>query len=180
MKKILLGVALFALSVPPVLAADAGGYVTGSLGWTAQQDINTSMSNCLLVGYRFSNAISAEVGYISLVNNAGMTAVPQNASGTASKSGTEIAGVFDRPLNNQMSVFGRAGYAAISESANIASRGIASSTSATESGLLVGVGVKYKLDASFGIQAGVNSYYLSNNSGSDNPINLYVAGTIFF
>jgi len=181
MKKILLGVALFALAVPPVLAADSGGYVTGLLGYaTNEQDLNTSMSSGLLLGYRFPNAISAEVGYTSLYNNASLKGLPQNASGSATISGTEITGVYDFPYSSQVSFFGRAGYAVMSVSANITSGTLSTSTSATESGLLFGAGVKYKIDSSFGLQAGLNSYYLSNNSGSDNPINWYVAASIFF
>ncbi len=178
MKKILLAIALSSWIASPVLASDIGGYVTGMFGMNSEQNLNTAMSYGVLAGYKFQPAISAEVGYVTLANNANLIIAQQGAVGStsASISGYEIAGVYDYPLANQISIFGRAGYAKM----NIIVNGNGGSTSAAESGLLLGAGVKYMLSNSYSVQAGLNSYYLSNNSGSDNPINLYLSGTYNF
>ena len=141
MKKILLGVALSALTATPVLAADNGGYVTGVLGASNEQNLNTAISYGVLVGYKFKTAISAEAGYLSLANNASLSSPPLGGgAATASISGYELAGVYDYPLSSQISIFGRAGYAKM----NVVINANGGSTSAAESGFLLGAGMKFK------------------------------------
>jgi opacity protein-like surface antigen len=182
MKKILLGIAVSSLLVTPVLAADTGIYVTGAGGAMRNMPLlNNAWSYSVLAGYRFLPNISAEAGYTSLAANTNQIGgLPNGASATVSLNGYELAGVYDYPLMSQLSVYGRGGFASMTISSDVTVAGNTTATSASESGLLFGAGVKYKVSNSFNVQAGFNAYFLSNNSGSDVPVTVSVATTYRF
>lgn len=171
MKKKLLAVALLSALTVPAFADDMYGSI--SVGSASDQDLSglsqtsTGTSYSLLLGYKVNNNFAGEIGYTSLLSNAGVA----NTTSTETANGFEVAGVGSYPINEQFSIYGRLGYASLNQS-------YSPGTSATLNGFVYGPGVQYDINKDFGIRVGYNIYNTQSSSG-DSIINNAYASALF-
>jgi hypothetical protein len=193
MKKKLFSLALLsAISIP---AFADGLYGSFSIGNAASTDITgegktaSSLSYALLLGYEFNKYFSEEIGYTSLLSNASMSGYPANNNAKASSDGLEVAAIASWPVSEQLSIFGRVGYAVHTFTGSLSWGGY---TTKNLNGLVFGPGIRVNIDKDFDIRAGYNIYTLNGTShwaangnawtGNGNAVinNNYITGTYHF
>ena len=158
------------LSVMPVSVFADNLYGSISLGHVNTADLTgdggvpKGASIRLLLGFDFNQYLAAEIGYSSLLTNAGYSSTTlTNASVTLNVQ--EIAAIGKWPINDLVTVFGRVGYAFMSTVGNSSQSSTGSSilgyTFSSPGGIVWGPGMIYKINNTFDVRAGYNIYVLS-------------------
>jgi len=155
MNKIIIAVLVSAFAVAPAGAADM--YVGVNLG-SAQIDspgFNSSNSFAILGGYTFNENIAAEIAYTNFGSESG--------GGITSKSSSmSISGVGSFPINEQLSVFAKLGFA--STTLEILGQ------SDSKSDLTYGFGGQFNLDKQIGVRLGYDIYKIGSVSSVDQKV----------
>lgn len=146
-------------------------YGSISAGHASEADLAASgqtasgMSYSLLFGFQINENFAYEVAYTSLFSEAGIA----NTSTKETLRGIEVAGVGSYPLNGQLSIFGRLGYANMDPSYS------AGPLVENLVGFVYGLGVQYDIDKKIGIRSGYNIYNLTSPSGDSIVGNAYAS-----
>lgn len=182
MKNRLLAVLLLTVMANPAFAAPEDKYVytsfsigsVASLTPTATQTIADGSSYALLLGYQFAQLGALEVGYTSLFSSSSKTFSTTGAIGSDSLGGTEVAAIFNFPINRSISPFLRLGSARMTETLDLgAAAGGISQTPL--SGLTYGLGLQLNQER-FGLRIGYDAYNLKDSAGNVvTPRNFYGA-----
>lgn len=171
MKKLFIFVVLSAIST----SAFADLYGAFSLGRTNNVDLSDAGtaiggSLSLMLGFDVNQYWAAEIGYTSLLTNAGSASA--NSTQSITLNGQEIAGIGKWPINEQIYLYGRVGYAFMSSSTATTKNNTDGSTTngnntSAPSGFVWGPGVNYKIDDKLDLRAGYNIYMLrGSNTGA--------------
>jgi opacity protein-like surface antigen len=181
MKKIILAVVLLtvlansAFSAPEdkyVYSSFAGGSVA-SMTPTATESIAEGSSYGVFIGYQFGQRGALEGGYTSLLRNSSKTFSAIGAIGDEALAGTEVAAIFNIPINRGISPFLRIGSARMTETLDL---GVINGIIKTPlSGLTYGLGLQLNQER-FGLRLGYDAYNLKDNIGNVvTPRNAYIA-----
>lgn len=155
------------LSIFSLSASAEGFYGSFSLANASTTDLTgvgksaSGLSYALILGYEFNPYFSEEIGYTSLLNGASMSGYAGSTDTTVSADGIEVTALASWPVSEQLSIFGRIGYAVLSSSGSLS---WGSFTIKNLNGLVYGPGIRINLSKEFDIRAGYNIYTLNGTS----------------
>ncbi len=155
------------LSIFSLPASAEGLYGSFSLGNASTTDMTeagksaSSVSYALMLGYEFNPYFSEEIGYTSLLSDASLSGYTGSTDTTVSTDGIEVAALVSWPVSEQLSIFGRIGYAVLTTSGNLS---WGSFTIKNLNGLVYGPGIRINLSKEFDIRAGYTIYTLNGSS----------------
>jgi len=137
-----------------------------------------------MLGFDLYQNLSAEIGYTSLLTKAGYSSA--TASHNVTLNGQEIAAVGKWPINDQLSVFARVGWAFMSfQDETNQNSGNNEIEFCYPSGVVWGPGMGYKINEKFDVRAGYSIYMLKgsasgvySNSGTQTSGQLASSGDI--
>ena len=148
MKKIATAVLLSAIVVAPAFAADEGFYVGADVGQASTNTFDLSKKTdtafSVLGGYQFMKYLAAEIQYNDFGSITGAGGGP-----SVKISGYSGAAVGILPLNDQLSLLGKFGYA---------STKLGSPTSTTKSDITYGIGGQFNIDPAWGVRLNYDMY----------------------
>ncbi len=154
MKRITYALLLFSV-VGSAVAAEAGFYVGANVGqantytFSLSSKIDTAAS--ILAGYQFNKYVAAEVQYGDL----GSIKSLGGSSSKITEYNASVVGIW--PFNEQLSVYGRLGYAGTS---------LSDGYTANRSDVTWGVGGQYNVSNALGIRLGGDSYSIGDDTTS--------------
>lgn len=160
------------MSILPASVFAGGLYVSFSQGRATNVDIantggtpiGTSVS--LMLGVDLYQYLSAEIGYSSLLTKTGYSSA--TGSHNVTLNGQEIAAVGKWPINEQITLLARVGWAFMSFLDKTDQ--ISGSTETigypfgSPSGVVWGPGISYKINEKFDVRAGYNVYILTGST----------------
>ena len=151
MKKIAIAVLLSTIVVAPAFAADEGFYVGADVGQASTNTFDLSKKTdtafSVLGGYQFMKYLAAEIQYNDFGSITGAGGV--GAGSSIKISGYSGAAVGILPLNDQLSLLGKFGYA---------STKLGSPASTTKSDITYGIGGQFNIDPSWGVRLNYDMY----------------------
>lgn len=153
MKKIAIVALLSVFGAAPAVAENYIGVNVGSAKIDASGLGNTT-SFALLGGIGINENVAIEVGY----TNFGTDNLP---NGNTKSHGISASGIGSYPINEQVSLFGKLGFA--STTMDITVNTPPSSASGTKAGLTFGFGGQYNVNKQIGIRVGYDSYKVGDS-----------------
>lgn len=162
MKKLTLALLLSATVTASAFAADEGFYGGVTVGRSRTSDLSGVALNKssdtvggILGGYQFTKNWGVEAQY---------TSAGKFEAGTASGKGTAygISGVGTLPINDQISLYGKLGFASVKTTLSNAG----GSSGATRTAPTYGFGAQYNLTPAVGLRMGWDRYAAAINNGA--------------
>ncbi|MBU0689566.1 MAG: porin family protein [Gammaproteobacteria bacterium] len=151
MKKNILALAILASFATPAMADNAGTYYVagdyGTTSWTNNSLFATPGNLTIAGGYNFTSQLSAEVGY-TMFGDSTLTIGANSATVKTSSFYAAAVGTF--PITDQFSIFGKLG---ITSNKLDVSSNYGYSASASNSGMMYGVGASYSLSEQTSLRA---------------------------
>lgn len=175
MKKILAVAVLSAIVSAPVLAADPGFYVGGSVGQSNTSQENAALTKksdtafSFLGGYNINQDLAIEIQYADLGK------VTEVGGARANITTFAITAVVSMPINTDVSIYGKLGFAN-----TVFEYATSNRTSASRNTATLGLGGLYNMNPNLGIRFGWDRYAVGDAIAvPDGNANLIYAGVIF-
>ncbi len=173
MKKIIATALLCSVVSAPAFAGSSPIYAGVMFGSTTVSSYNSMTSTGVYVGYKLDQVLSVEGQYTKLGDVAAYSI--SNSSGTLdskislSSIGVNVVGTFPTKVVENLSVFGKLGFAKSNASLSCSGTGVYARVScpaysAATSSLVYGLGAQYDVTKEIGVRAGYQTYASDTSS----------------
>jgi OmpA-OmpF porin, OOP family len=195
MKKTLSAVAaLLAVASAPAWAQDQGAYLGASVGQVEHKEgcegvtISCDQKDTswrVFGGYQFNRNLAVEAGYAGLgESNASGVISGVNVNATAEISAWDVSAVGSFPLLDKLFLYGRAGiYFAETEvraTGTLAGFSRSSSDEETNTGLILGLGLKYEFLRNFAVRGEWHRYFeVGGGDVGESDVDVLSIGLLF-
>lgn len=175
MKKVFLLALLSSTFALPAVAGDL--YLGAKMGQANYGYANVSNNNQLGFGLLGGMYVNQNIALEAEYNNLGGF---DSATGNIKGSALSMSGIGMLPLNREMSLFGKLGFA-VTTLNDTAKPGFVGNFSYVNTGVTYGIGAQFNVSRELGIRAGYDSFAVGTTaSGTDKVGQLYLGAILSF